>query len=77
MKSSRHVLQKTATVVAVLSFLASAACAWFLYWKVGELGIDHPINASLIAGIFFFLFVGGLLLFIGGVDLPSFSVHDD
>ncbi len=64
-------------ISGVFSLVASCICGFFLYRKGRELGMDDPINASLIAGIFFFLFVGGLLWFIGKADIPSFSVHDD
>ncbi len=77
MKTQKGFLQKSAIVSGVLSFVAAIVCVLFLYLKVQELGMDHPVSASFVAGIFFFLFVGGLLVYIGRADIPSFSVHED
>lgn len=77
MKTKKGFLQKTATVSGALSFVAAIVCVLFLYLKVRELGMDHPVSASFMAGIFFFLFVGGLLVYIGKADIPSFSMRED
>ncbi len=76
MKSRKGFLQKTALVSGALSFVAAIICVLFLYLKARELGMGHPVSASFIAGIFFFLFVGSLLIYIGKADIPSFSVRE-
>ena len=76
MKAPKGLLQKTATLSGKLSFMAAVVCAVFLYLKTRELGSDDPITASFIAGIFFFAFVGGLLLYIGNANIPSFKPDD-
>ncbi len=76
MKAPKSFLQRTATVSGKFSFAAAIVCAVFLYLKTQELGSDDPVTASFIAGIFFFVFVGGLLLYIGNADIPSFKPGD-
>ena len=76
MKQAKGVLQKVSTVSGIISFVLSAICAVFLYLKVEEIGFENPISASLLASIFFFLFVGFLLVFIGGCNIPSFKFDD-
>ena len=58
------------------SFVIAAVCGVFLYIKVGEMGYQNPVTASLLASVFFFLFVGFLLVFIGRCDIPSFKFDD-
>ena len=77
MKKNKRFLQKTATISGKLSFITAGISAIFLYLKTQELGMNDAISASFLAGVFFFTFVGALLLFIGNADIPSFKVGED
>lgn len=66
-------LQKITSGIGILSFISAAVCAILLYLRIGESGANNPVSASLLASIFFFIFVGFVLLVIGNTDLPSFK----
>ena len=70
-------LQKVSSGIGILSFIAAAICAIFLYFKIAEFGANNPVSASLLASIFFFIFVGFVLLVIGKTNLPSFNPSND
>ena len=73
MKKAKGFLQKVSTVSGVISFVLSAVCGVLLYLKVQEIGFENPVSASLLASVFFFLFVGFLLVFVGSCNIPSFK----
>ncbi len=68
-------LQKVALVVGKLSFVTALVSAIFLYFKVNELGADHPVSASFLASVFFFTFVGILLSIVGRADIPDLKIR--
>ena len=68
-------LQKVALVVGKLSFMTALVSAVFLYFKVNELGADHPVSASFLASVFFFTFVGILLSIVGRADIPDLKIR--
>ena len=70
----KSVLQKFSNVLGILSFILAVICAIFLYFKVQELGMQSPISASLLASIFFFIFIGFLFIVIANANIPSFKV---
>ena len=49
-------------------------CAVALYFKVQELGMQHPISASLLASTFFCGCMGFVFTVIGNANIPSFKV---
>ena len=74
MKNTKSKLQQSALYFAVASFITSVACAVYLYLNVDQLSWQNPISASLLASIFFFAFVGVVLIIIGIANIPSFKV---
>ncbi len=76
MKQPKGFLQKLATVSGIISFVLSAVCGVFLYFRVQDIGFENPVSASLLASVFFFLFVGFLLVFVGSCNIPSFKFDD-
>ena len=76
MKKTPGILQKTASVSAYVSFILAVICAAYLYFAIDKSGANNPVSASLLASIFFFIFVGIVLLVIGKTDLPSFKPND-
>jgi len=68
-------LQKVALIFAKLSFIISLISAVFLYFKINELGSEHPISASFLASVFFFIFVGILLTIVGKTNLPDLKIR--
>jgi len=75
MATTRGIMQRIAFAAGILSFLLAVASGVWLYFKVGEVGIQHPVSASLLASIFFFLSVGVVLLIMGTANVPSFNLH--
>ena len=73
MKKTKGILQKVSTVSGIISFILSVVCGVFLYLRVQETGFENPVSASLLASVFFFLFVGFLLVFVGSCNIPSFK----
>lgn len=73
MKKRKSALQKASKVTGIVCFLLSVVCAIALYIKLPELGVEHPISASLIASIFFFVFIGFVFTVIANTDIPSFK----
>ncbi|MCW8956447.1 MAG: hypothetical protein OQL09_06160 [Gammaproteobacteria bacterium] len=76
MKKPTSILQKIATIFGVLSFISAVICAFFLYFQLDDSGPNNPVSASLLASIFFFIFVGFVLLVVGKTNLPSFKPGD-
>jgi tetrahydromethanopterin S-methyltransferase subunit D len=73
-KRRKGVLQRVSLGSGVLGFILAGVCGVLLYARMGETTGHDPINASLMASIFFFLCVGGILTFIGMCNLPSFKI---
>jgi hypothetical protein len=74
MKKSKGPLQKVSLISGVVGLILAVVCSVALYLRMdGQTGQD-PISASLMASIFFFLCVGGILIFIGMCNLPSFKI---
>jgi len=71
MENQRNLLQKITLIIGKLCFVMSVVSGIFLYIKVDEIGMGHPISASLLASIFFFLFVGILLSIVGSANVPN------
>lgn len=71
MEKGKGVMQRVSKWFAVLSFLLSVLCAVLLLFRVGEVGWNNPVSASLLASIIFFTSVGVVLTVIGRSDLPS------
>jgi uncharacterized metal-binding protein len=76
MKKTRGFLQTVAVWAGVASFVLAVVCAVLLYFKVQDIGMNNPVSASLLASVFFFIFVGILLSIIGRSNLPSFRFDD-
>jgi tetrahydromethanopterin S-methyltransferase subunit D len=76
MKQSKGFLQTVSVWSGVASFVISAICGVLLYFKVKETGFENPVSASLLASVFFFIFMGILLSIIGRSNLPSFKFDD-
>lgn len=74
MKKNKGFLQKAALVSGVVGFVMAIVCSVVLYTRMGETTAQDPISASLMASIFFFLCVGGILTFIGMCNLPNFKI---
>ncbi len=77
MQSSKNALQRVSYVSAIISLIAAVACLIILYLKVDDIGFDSPISASLMAGSFFFVSVGLVLMVIAKSDIPSFKIDND
>jgi hypothetical protein len=75
MKNRKSVLQKLSSIIGKICFLLAVLCAVALYFKVQELGMHHPISASLLASSFFCGFIGFVFTYIGNADIPSFKVR--
>ena len=74
MKKNKNLFQKVSLVSGVVSFVLAVVCVVIFYIKLDDLGFNHPISASLLASIFFFVFVGVVLFSIGKSDMPSLKV---
>jgi len=77
MIKKKSIFQQSALYFSAFSVVASLASLVFLYIKVGELGWESPISASLLASSFFFGFVTIVLFIIGSSDIPSFKVGEE
>jgi len=73
-KKSKGLLQRVALYSGVICFVLAVVCGVILYLNLGNIGIYHPVSASLLASIFFFAFVGVVLWVIGKSDLPSLKI---
>ena len=51
--------------------IVAFASVVILMLKIGKLGWENPISASLLASTFFFLFVAFILIVIGTANIPS------
>lgn len=74
LKKEKGILQKVSLVSGVLGFILAVVCSVLLYIRMDDGASQDPISASLMASIFFFLCVGGILSFIGMCNLPSFKI---
>ncbi|MBU0500498.1 MAG: hemerythrin family protein [Gammaproteobacteria bacterium] len=64
--------QKLLLAIAILSYLAAAACGvGVIFFKDS---LSDPVAASLMASIVFFIGVGVVLQVIGTVNLPDLRV---
>jgi hypothetical protein len=75
MKKPKGFLQKVALVSGAVGFVLAIVCSVLLYNRADGAAGPDPISASLMASIFFFLCVGGILTFIGMCNLPSFKIN--
>jgi len=76
MKQPKGFLQTVSRWSGVASFVMAVICGVLLYFKVQEIGMGNPVSASLLASVFFFIFMGILLSIIGRSNLPSFRFDD-
>ncbi|MDM8545657.1 hypothetical protein [Candidatus Venteria ishoeyi] len=76
MYKKKGLLQKTALYSGGSSFFLALVCAIFLFVKIGTIGFNDPVSASFLAALFFFVFVGIVLMVIGLADIPSFSFDE-
>lgn len=76
MRQPKGFLQRFSIWSGVASFFISAVCGVLLYFKVQDIGMQNPVSASLLASVFFFIFMGILLSIIGRSNLPSFKFDD-
>ena len=76
MKKRKSILQKLSSIIGIICFLLAVLCAVALYFKYQELGMQHPISASLLATSFFCTFIGFIFTVMGNADLPSFKFTD-
>lgn len=74
MKNNKSAIQKSVYYSGFVSFVVAIACLIILYLKIGGLGWQNPISASLMATSFFFASVGVVLLTMGSCNIPSFKV---
>jgi len=72
-KRKKNLFQKASLLFGAVSLILAVVSAVLLYLRVDSVGGDNPVAASLLASIIFFLSVGGVLLFIGLSNLPSFG----
>lgn len=73
MKKNKSLFQKMSLASGVVSFLLAVVCAVLLYLRVDQ-GSNDPVTASLLASVFFFIFVGIILTIIGRSNIPSFKI---
>ena len=66
--------QKIAFIFAMISYFSAVVCGYFTYAKGAELGMDHPVPASFMAAIVFFVGAGIVLHVIGTANLPSLKI---
>jgi len=76
MKNDKGAIQKSVYYLGFVSFVAAIACLVFLYLKIGDLGWQDPISASLMASSFFFASVGVVLITMGCCNIPSFKINN-
>jgi magnesium-transporting ATPase (P-type) len=74
-KTKRNKLQKVVLYFATFSIILALTCAIYLMINIDEIGWDNPVSASLLASIFFFLFVAFVLIVIGTANIPSFKFN--
>ncbi len=74
MKNDKGAIQKSVYYLGFVSFIAAIVCLVFLYLKIGGLGWQSPVSASLMASSFFFASVGVVLITMGSCNIPSFKV---
>ena len=77
MKRKKSIFQRASLFFGVVSLILAAASGVFLYLQVDEVGMNNPVAASFLASVFFFICVGGILLFIGLSNIPSFNLDDN
>ena len=68
----RKPFQKVAMIIAIISYIAAAACGVAAGVLGGGLG--DPVTGSFMASVVFFAGAGIVLHVIGSVNLPSFKV---
>ncbi len=75
MKKTKSIFQKLSFVVGITSFLLAIVCAIGLYLKVETHSINDPIAVAFLASTFFFICVGGVLMFITNANIPNFDMR--
>ena len=70
----KNLFQKASLVSGVISFILAVVCGVYLYMRLDVVDKQDPVNASLMASIFFFIFVGVILTIIGRSNIPSFKI---
>ena len=76
MTKKKGVLQKFSLVMSVVSIVLAFASGVILFLRYESLGFYHPISASLMASVFFFMSVAVILYIMGKTDIPSFKFDD-
>lgn len=74
MMKGKNLFQKASLVSGVISFILAMVCGVLLYMRLEVVDKQDPVNASLLASVFFFVFVGIILTIIGRANIPSFKI---
>lgn len=74
MMKDRNLFQKASLISGVISFILAAVSGVMLYLRLQVIDKQDPISASLLASVFFFIFVGIILTIIGRANIPSFKI---
>ncbi len=74
MKKRKSILQKVSNIIGIICFLLAVLSAVGLYFKIEELGMQHPISASYLAAAFFCVCIGFVFTVMGNANIPSFKV---
>ena len=75
MQKSKNLLQKISLVSGTISFMFSIVCMVWLIIRYQNQGLNDPVSMSLMASIFFFICVGGVLFVITNANIPDFSTQ--
>lgn len=73
MTKRKGLLQKISLGSSVISFVLAIASGVMLYLRTDGVSSANAISASWLSAILFFICVGGVLAFIGSVNVPSFK----
>ncbi|MCW8935646.1 MAG: hypothetical protein OQK98_13050 [Gammaproteobacteria bacterium] len=74
MKKSKNLLQKITFVSGAISFILSIVCMVWLFIRYQSQGLNDPISVSIMASIFFFICVGGVMVVITKTNIPDFNI---
>ena len=75
MQKTKNIFQKISLVIGITSFLLATGCAIGLYLKVQTHSINDPITVAFLVSTFFFICVGGVLMFITNANIPNFNMQ--
>lgn len=75
MKKSKNILQKISLISGTISFIFSFVCMVWLFIRYQNQGLNDPVSMSIMASIFFFICVGGVLVVITKANIPDFSIQ--